>query len=243
MKISDVLKIVMGVGFFAFSTVGLTASASHSDQPSMDIACRYEMKVTSHAKTKASSNNAWFFWRKPDMIQTQDADGDHGEIWERTANGSIQYRKLYHADKTAVEYMPADMPTNNMSFDWFKLSGMLSQQELDTLKLVKKTQVLGRSAELRKGKVNGQALEVLWLPDEGVPASIIRKDKTGSMELRLVEITPLSAAHRKPVDIEEIANYRHIDAADFGDMENDPFVKKVMAAEGHQHHLSEAVKM
>jgi len=236
MKISDVLKIVMGVGFFAFSTVGLTASASHSDQPSMDIACRYEMKVTSHAKTKASSNNAWFFWRKPDLIQTQDADGDHGEIWERTANGNIQYRKLYHADKTAVEYMPADMPTNNMSFDWFKLSGMLSQQELDTLKLVKKTQVLGRSAELRKGKVNGQALEVLWLPDEGVPASIIRKDKTGSMELRLVEITPLSAAHRKPVDIEEIANYRHIDAADFGDMENDPFVKKVMAAEGHQHH-------
>ena len=56
------------------------------------------------------------------------------------------------------------------------------------------------------------------------------------MELRLVEITPLSAAKRKPVGIEEIANYRQIDAADFGDMENDPFVKKLMAAEGHHHH-------
>ena len=123
------------------------------------------------------------------MIQTQDADGDHGEIWERTANGSIQYRKLYHADKTAVEYMPADMPTNNMNFDWSQTSSMLSQQELDALKPVKKTQFLGRNAELRKGKTKGQTIEVLWLSDENLPAKIIRKDKTGRVELRLVEIT------------------------------------------------------
>jgi hypothetical protein len=96
--------------------------------------------------------------------------------------------------------------------------------------------VLDHSAELRKGKIDGQTIEVLWLPDESLPARIVRKDKTGSVELRLVEITPLSAAHRKLVDVEEIANYRHIDAADFGDMENDPFVKKLMAVEGHHHH-------
>jgi hypothetical protein len=236
MNISALLKIVTGIGFFIFSTFVLADSVNQSDKMLMEIACRYEMKFTPHTKIKAATNNFWYFWRKSDMIQTQDADGDHGEIWERTANGSIQYRKLYHADKTAVEYMPTDMPSNNMSFDWFKLSGMLSQQELDTLKLVKKTKVLGRGAELRKGKINGQTLEVLWLPDEGLPASIIRKDKKGNMELRLVEITPLLTAHRKPVAIEEIANYRHIDAADFGDMENDPFVKKLMSAEGHHHH-------
>jgi hypothetical protein len=170
------------------------------------------------------------------MVQTRDAEGDHGEIWEQTANGSIQYRKLYHADKTAVEYMPADIPTNNMSFDWVKLSSMLNQQDLDTLKSIKKTNFLGFSAELRKGEKNGQTIEVLWLPDENLPASIIRKNKSGRVELQLVEIEPLSATHRKPVSIQDIANYRHIDAADFGDMENDPFVKKVMATQGHQHH-------
>ncbi|MGZ4955166.1 MAG: hypothetical protein ACXV8Q_08625 [Methylobacter sp.] len=236
MKIFDLLKIVIGLGFFLLSTFGLADSASHSDQQSMEIACRYQMKVTPRAKTKASSNKAWFFWRTSNMIQTQDTDGDYGEIWERTVTGNIQYRKLYHADKTAVEYMSTDMPVNNISFDWVKLSGMLSQQELDQLKAVKKTRVLGRNAELLKGKIGGQSLEVLWLPNEGLPASIIRKDKTGSMALHLVEITALSAAHRKPVAVEEISNYRHIDAADFGDMENDPFVRKVLAAEGHHHH-------
>ena len=236
MKISDFLKVVSGLGFFCFSTSGLADSASNSNQQPAEVACRYEMKVIPHGKSKEQLNNSWFFWRKPGMIQTQNADGDHGEIWERTANGSIQYRKLYHADKTAIEYMPADMPANNMNFDWVKLSSMLNQQELDALKPVKKTHVLGHSAELRKGKTDVQTLEVLWLPDENLPARIIRKDKTGSVELRLVEIAPLSAARRKPVDVEEIANYRHIDAADFGDMENDPFVKKVMAANGHHHH-------
>ena len=235
MKISDFLKIVFGLGFFCFSPSGLADSASNSDQQLPEVACRYEMKVISHTQSKAQSNIAWFFWRRAGMIQTQDVDGDYGELWERTANGSIQYRKLYHADKTAVEYMPADMPANNISFDWIKLSSMLTQQELDALKPVKKTQVLGRGAELRKGKTDGRTIEVLWLPAENLPASIIRKDKTGSVELRLVEIEPLSTAHRQPVDIEEIANYRHIDAADFGDMENDPFVKKVMAANGHHH--------
>jgi hypothetical protein len=235
MKISDFLKIVFSLIFLCFSTSNFADSASISDQQPMDVACRYEIKISPYAN-KMPPKSAWFFWRKPGMIQTQVAGGDYGEIWERTATGSIQYRKLYHADKTAVEYMPADMPANNMNFDWFKLSGMLSRQELDTLKFFKKTQVFGRSAELRKGKTNGQTIEVLWLPVEKLPASIIRKDKKGRVELRLVEIAPLSAAHRKPVDIEEIANYRHIDATDFGDMENDPFVKKLMAAEGHHHH-------
>jgi hypothetical protein len=170
------------------------------------------------------------------MIQTLDADGDHGEIWQRTANNSIQYRKLYHADKTAVEYMPADMPTNNMNFDWLKLSSMLNQQELDALKPIKQLKVLGHNAELRKGKINDKTIEVIWLLDENLPARIIRKDKTGSIELNLVEITPLSAAKKKPITIEDIANYRQIDAVDFGDMENDPFVKKIMQQEGHHHH-------
>ncbi len=234
MKLLDVLKIVLAFSLLYFSTASFADSASN--QQATEVACHYVTKVTPHGKAATPSSNDWFFWRNPNMIQTQDADGDHGELWQRTANDSIQYRKLYHTDKTAVEYMPADMPTNNMNFDWLKLSSMLNQQELDALKPIKKTNVLGRNAELRKGKIDDKTIEVIWLLDENLPASIIRKDNTGSVELRLVDITPLSTAHKKPVAIEDIANYRQIDAVDFGDMENDPFVKKIMQQEGHHHH-------
>jgi hypothetical protein len=236
MKITNLIKTGCIVSFILLSTSVLADNSITSDKQLTEVACRYEMKVTPHSKTKASSNKSWFFWRNLNMIQTLDADGDYGELWEKTANGSIQYRKLYPADKTAVEYMPADMPTNNMSFDWAKLSNMLSKQELEELKPIKKTHVLGHNAELRKGKINDQTIEVLWLPDVNLPASIIKKDKAGKMELRLVKITPLSVADKKPITDEEIANYRQIDATDFGDMENDPFVKKLMSLEGHHHH-------
>ena len=237
MKISDYIKVVFCLNICCFSILGLADNGSIGGQQLMEVACRYETKVTLPGKSKASAkNNTWFFWRQPNLIQTRDSNGDHGEIWEQLADGGIQYRKLYHDDKTAVEYMPADITTNNMSFNWFKLSSMLSQQELDDLKVIKKTYILGRNAELRQGIKDGQTIDVLWLVNEALPALITRKDKTGSVELRLVAMTTLSAAQQKPVDVEEIANYRHIDAVDFGDMENDPFVKKVMAAEGHQHH-------
>ena len=232
MKISAFLKIALTVGF-CFSSSGY--ANNNNATPITEVACHYITKVIPHGKTKASSND-WFFWRNADMVQTLDSDGDHGELWQKTANGSIQYRKLYHADKTAVEYMPADMPTNNMNFDWLKLSSMLDQQELNVLKPVKKIKVLGHNAELRKGKIGEQTIEVVWLLDDNLPARILRKDKTGSVELKLVEITPLSAARKQPIAITDIANYRQIDAVDFGDMENDPFVKKVTQAEGHHHH-------
>ena len=232
MKRPDLFKIILSLGFFSFSTAALT----DNNQQLMEVACRYETTITPDDKSIAPTTTTWFFWRKSNMIQTQDESGRYGEIWEKTATGNIQYRKLYPADKTAVEYMPADSTTHNLDFDWNKLSNMLSRQELDALKRVENKPVLGRSAEVRTGKIKDQSLEVLWLPTEQIPANIIRKDKTGTVELKLVEITPLSAAQQKPIDSETIANYRQIDAADFGDMENDPFVKKLMSVKEHHIH-------
>ncbi len=228
------LKIVIGMSFLSFSPISFAENISN--EPVLPaVACRYEMKVTPHNKSKATSKSAWYFWRNPNMVQTLDADGDYGEIWEKTVTGNVYYRKLYHGDKTAVEYMPADNPTNNLTFDWGKLASMLSPKELDSLSLVKKTKVLGHEATLRQGKIGNQAVTVQWLVVENLPASIIRKRNDSTLELRLIDLGSLEKAVRKPIDVAEIANYRHIDAVDFGDMENDPFVKKVMAATGHHH--------
>jgi hypothetical protein len=236
MKTIDYLKVIV-LSSLSLMSISIQADSQiDSDKHPMEVACRYQTKVTYHGKSQSPKDNSWFFWRTANMIQTRDADGDHGEIWEALSKGGVQYRKLYHSDKTAVEYMPADQQTNNISTDWFKLSSMLSQQELDDLKLIKKTELKGRSAELRQGKKDDQEIEVLWLVNEQLPATIIRKDKSGSVELRLVEIFAFANAPWKPNNIEEIANYRHIDSTDFGDMENDPFVKKIMTEQGHHHH-------
>jgi hypothetical protein len=234
MKIVTVLKFTFCLAIAGFSLA--SRADIKNDQPLPELACRYEMHIVPQDKSLTATNKAWFFWRTANSVQTQDADGEYGEIWQRTPTGNIQYRKLYHSDKTAVEYMPADNTSNNLNFDWPKLSSMLSQQELDALKSVGESEILGRNAQRRTGKIDGQSIEVQWLVDEKLPASIIRKDDKRTVELRLVEITPLSTAQHKPVSVADIGNYRQIDAVDFGDMENDPFVKKVLAAEGHHNH-------
>ena len=222
MKTSNLLLTIIGLVFFSFSPSAHTNQVITNTQQLPEVACRYVTKITPNDKSIAPTKTTWFFWRNSNMVQTQNSDGQYGEVWEKTSTGNIQYRKFYPIDKTTVEYMPADMPTNNLSFDWDKLSSMLNQQEFNALKPVKKQQVLSRNGEVLEGKINDQKLEVLWLTSEHLPASIIKKDKTGTIDLQLIEITTLSTAHKKPVSVEEIDNYRQIDAADFGDMENDP---------------------
>lgn len=233
MRAMSLVKIALCF-YFAFGSA--SAVADSGGQPLPEVACRYEMRLMPNAGNKTGQQKplVWYFWRQAGMIQTRSADGDYGEIWQRTGNGGVQYRKLYHADKTAVEYMPGDTPVNHMDFDWFKLAGMLSPQQLDGLKLRKTTRMLGRLAELRQGGSGGQTLEVLWLMQEKLPARIVRTDKGGRQELRLTAITPMAQAAWQPISLQRLADYRHIDAADFGDMENDPFVKKLLAGAGHQ---------
>lgn len=232
------MSVILKV-FFSLSALLAATQCIADSQPSLamlpEVACHYQMQASAAHKGDKPQTTAWYFWRSHDVIQTQDADGDYGEMWQLTPKNVVMYRKLYHGDKTAVEYMPADTTTNNMTFDWSKLAGMLSPAELDALPAVKQLKVLGREAELRKGKVDGQTLEVLWLVNEKLPAKIVRKDSHRQLELKLIEIKALQEASWQPVGSEIIADYRHIDAADFGDMENDAFVKKVMSAEGHHH--------
>ena len=61
------------------------------------------------------------------------------------------------------------------------------------LKAEKKTRVPEIAAEVHKGKTGNQSIEAPWPPDENLPASIARKNKKGSAELRPGEIKPLSA--------------------------------------------------
>lgn len=234
MKTAYYLKITLGFYCFCVAPIVLADTANITEKSFPEVACRYETTVISTTKPN-TSKSTWYFWRQADRVQTLDADGDYGEIWQLTPTGHIQYRKLYPKDKTAVEYMPADNPTHNLHFDWSKIASMLSPQELAALKAIKKTQILGRNAELRKGFVNHQSIEVKWLLNEQLPASIIRKDKNRTIQLRLLSLEAPETAQQKLISITEIDNYRQIDAVDFGDMENDPFVKKVMAREGHHH--------
>lgn len=234
MNIVRLLKIVICSGMLHFSSI-YAATDANGTTSLPAVAGRFESITITLDKSMAPAKHAWYFWRNDNMLQTQDSDGDFGEIWQKTVTNDIEYRKLYHADKTAVEYAPADNPTNHIDFDWQTLAQMLSPKELAALTSVKKIKVLGKDAELRKGTINGQTLTVKWLINDHLPASIIRKDAKKMVTIKLLAIEPLASAHKQPFSLDALKDYRHIEAIDFGDMESDPFVKKIMTVEGHSH--------
>lgn len=223
---------------FAICLGGLLSAYCHAELslPRLpEVACRYQLQWQTTPDENPQFRD-WFFWRTADNVQTRDADGEQGEIWQLTATKNIVYRKLYYADKVAVEYMPADLLVNNQAFAWEKLTSMLSEDELEALKPVKSLKVLGRAAEQREGTINGQALQVIWMVNEKLPAQIIRTSQSGRQVLKLIAINSLENVDFKPISDRELADYRHIDAADLGDMEHDPVVQKILRKEGHQHH-------
>ena len=200
-----------------------------------NVACRYEIKVAGKGGKYSVKPNYWYFWRSEKMIQTRDAEGDRGEIWQLTDKDFIAYRKLYHSDKTAIENAPADSALSGNKFNWIQLATMFSQDDLAQLKVTRHKKILGEEAEIRKGNLNGQQVEVAWLMQSQLPAWIKRTIPGETRILELKEKTSFDQSPWQSTSIETIDSYRQIDDTDFGDMENDPFVKKVLHESGHQH--------
>lgn len=192
------------------------------------LAARYELKVNQTA-------GEWYLWREATSIETANPATGQSTIWERTSANDFSYRRIFHNDKRIVEYSPGEIKTRNATPDWAKLASVISPQLLDELKRGGKKTVFGQSAIRYIGNVGGQKVEVLWLEQAQIPARLQMSGKGQQMTMVLKDLYTQSPAGWPRVDEDKIAAYGLIDAADFGDMESDPFVARLMQQEGHGH--------
>ena len=71
--------------------------------------------------------------------------------------------------------------------------------------------------------------EVLWLPETKLPARVEKTQGGVTVRLRMAECKPLASAPWTMTSDTRMQSYQHLDYADLGDKENDPFVKAVPA--------------
>lgn len=212
------------------------------------LTARFATHVTPmHAHDKdehavKASQSEWYFIRSANAVETRDLQGSRSEYWLLGSNGKVYYKKLYHAQKKSVEIFPGDQDMMG-HFQWDKVSTMLNQQDLAALKKVGTTKVMGETAEIRSGVINGAKVQLTWLTESQLPAKLVRRypDKVVSLTM-----SQRYSAEKSPVQItstDTIQSYDVIDMADFGDMEDDPFIRSVMneastngqAAHNHSH--------
>ncbi len=233
-------KVVIFACLALSSMAGAHAHEAHHDhqakaiasptasQPLKPLAARFELR-NNQVRT------AWYLWRDANAVETADLATAQNNVWERLGEDDYSYHRVFHRDQRVVEYLPGEIRTRHAQPDWDKLASVVSPQLLESLKRGASKHQFGQKAVHYSGTLNGRKIDLWWLEQARLPARLQIVGPQQHMELRLKEIHATAPADWPRATDQRIAGYGKIDASDFGDMESDPFVARVMAQDGHHH--------
>lgn len=203
-----------------------TPAAAASSMP--PLAARYQFQAGKH-------NSDWYLIRDANRIVIYDAANGQAKLWEKDARGEIEFSRIFTADRRLVEYAPGEIKARGPLPDWNALASIVSPRELAGLRKTGERTVLGRNAAVLTGNTAGGKLQVWWLARERLPAMVQHGQGDKAVRLVLRELRPQPAREWNWAAPETLASYARLDAADLGDMEYDPFVRKVLHLDGHSH--------
>lgn len=194
----------------------------------MPLAARFDLRINDR-------RTDWYLWREANAIETANVGSGHGEIWERQGGDNYGYRRVFHHDRKVVEYAAGELKTRHAEPDWNRLGSIISPQLLEHLKRTGSKPMFGQQAVRYVGRLGGEDIDLWWLEESRLPARLQRTSNGQRITMVLKELKAEAPAAWPRADEARIAEYGLIDASDFGDMESDPFVAKVLRQDGHQH--------
>jgi hypothetical protein len=138
---------------------------------------------------------------------------------------------VLHGDKRVVEYSAGELATLGVAAEWNALASFFDARELTRMKLTSRSGS-GAAQRVRYSAAAGtERVSIEWLAALQLPARIERS--SAGKENRKVRYELLASGEQPlagwPLPGAGSADYLRIDAADFGDMEYDPVVKKAEA--------------
>jgi hypothetical protein len=226
------LLVFAAAGLFATAAFAHEAAArpvmvGNASTETAPMAARYVVTIeraSSGQRRDKPQSHAWYFYRDAERVAL--LKGNVDEVWYRDAHDRISFERVFHDDARVVDYSTGELATLQVNADWAALSRFVDPTELAQLKLVSK-QGKGREAQWHlRGRVGKEQLDVVWLPALELPQRLTRHVAGASTVQMQLVATAKSPQSDWPVVGEKSANYLHIDAADFGDMDYDPVVRK-----------------
>jgi hypothetical protein len=213
--------------------IGLATAATAATPPSglglgaapPPLAAHYAVTVTPSATRAgvAARHGDWLFYRDAQRIAV--LKGAVDETWTRDAQGRIAFERAFHDHAKVTDYNPGELLTLGVQADWAALATFVDARELAGLQLKARS---GQGAGLRlrlEGRVGKDTLRVDWLPALQLPALVLRRNPVqGTTRIELLkQAQPAPADWPRPG--QRSADYLHLDAADFGDMNYEAVVR------------------
>lgn len=196
--------------------------------PPPPVAAHYEVQVLpARGSAKARRTHAWYFFRDSQRVAA--IKGDIEEAWYRDAQDRVRFERTFHDEQRVVEYSTGELATLGVATDWQPIATFIDARELALLKPMAARGGVLRAAPLLVGKVGAATLRVQWMPDLQLPALAERREADGSRVRLVLKQSALPAPAAWPQPGIRGVDYLRIDAADFGDMAQDPTVRKAEA--------------
>lgn len=215
---------MLGVGLAAFGRLGATPALGLNEAPP-PLAARYAVTITPSSPRSAvrGQRTDWYFFRDAGRIAV--LKGAIDETWTRDTQDRIAFERTFHEHAKVTDYSPGELLTLGLQPDWAALATFIDARELTGLQLQSSR---GQGAGLRlrlEGRSGHDILRVDWLPVLQLPALVLRRSAAhGTTRIELLKHAATAPADW-PQPGQRAANYLHLDAADFGDMDYEPVVR------------------
>ena len=181
-------------------------------------------------------SHQWRFWRSANRVETRNLQDNSGEIWTKSADGKVEYERVFHDQQQVIEYLPGDLKAIGSEPDWSAIATLLTPTMIASMLADSGEEVLGYPATHYHSNDPDRPLDITWLEHQQLPAMIKRTEHGYTAITRITAIYPLA---QSPWPYQRSADYRYTDFSDIGDKENDPFIKsiqhKLKGGQNHSH--------
>lgn len=187
-----------------------------------DLAARF--RVTWTPRGHPAQAQQWQLQRSAAEISWIKGAGRE-DIWRRDVSG-IRLERVLRRDRHRIDYSAGELRTLGVQVDWRALGSLLTDADLARLHRLPDAQP-GAWPHYR-GVLDGEQVDLRWDPAAQLPVQLLRRGKAGQVLYQRLALLATAPAHW-PRAGAGTDDFQRLDAADFGDMEYNPVVRRAQA--------------
>lgn len=217
------------LGAVAMLTFGIVAAQAH-EFPTPAVVARFTSQRVD-ADGVVMRPTTWCVWREAQRVATGSPSAGVREIWSRDpASGDVSLARVFDGASKVVEYTAGELAARGVDVERASIGTVVDPRSLSMFERAGDRVALGYTANLLRQRRGRDVVELEWIPDLALPARIERSFADGTRSTFTLEaIGDAARQDCAPVVAAVPAEHETLDAADFGDMEGDPFVQQVEA--------------
>ena len=185
----------------------------------------------------------WQLARNPERVEVFYPSTDISEVWSKTSRDLWFYERVFHAERQIVQYSPLDLQLLEVPPEQLARACAVDPAVIAALGPGQPGKSFRGWRSLRlRGEYAGDHYDIQWLPDLALAVRVkIRRDgfaiTTEATQVALAQQPNPLSAQGSALAPRDIHSYRLIDYSDLGDMERDPFVRRIQGQfpSGHHH--------